>query len=145
MKQGRLSLYNDALASQICELIAEGKSFRAIAEMPGMPKSRTMFTWLREKEDFQQNYTRAKEEALEAAIEEIDYIANTEEDVNRARLKIDAIKWKASKLLANKYGEQKKVVDVNINSYQKWIQEEILVGEQHQELLQANQEYQEYE
>lgn len=77
----------------------------------------TVFRWLREKDSFREQYTRAKEEAADAMIEEMSEIADempayTPEgkidpsDVNNRRLRIDTRKWLASKLKPKKYGER---------------------------------------
>ena len=54
---------------------------------------------------------RARERDIqtETHADEIIYIADNEEDINRAKVKIDARKWAASKLKPKKYGNFQQV------------------------------------
>lgn len=57
-------------------------------------------------------YARAQEARSEGFADEIVEIADTELDYNRARNKIDARKWVASKILPGKYGDR---LELNVN------------------------------
>lgn len=59
-KSGRPSLYSDALAEKIVELIAEGFSERQIEAMEGMPSRRTMLRWKDEHPEFCRLSARAR-------------------------------------------------------------------------------------
>lgn len=136
MTRGRPTKYSNELATEICKLISDGKSVKSITKDVCMPSAQTIYTWLNDKQDFLDMYTRAKEEQAEALVEEMMYIAETEEDVNRARLKIDTIKWCAAKLKPAKYGDLRKTtIDVNITNHEKWVQEELIALENHKERL----------
>jgi hypothetical protein len=50
-------------------------------------------------------YARAREEQTHLTAEDVIKIADTEEDPNRARVRIDARKWYASKLNRKDYGD----------------------------------------
>lgn len=110
---GRPSLYSEKVADEICEQIVEGKSLRSICRAKDMPSASSVFKWLRDNEEFSQQYARAKEEQAEALADEIIDIADGkkakyeegEADVNRDRLAVDARKWVASKLKPKKYGD----------------------------------------
>jgi hypothetical protein len=69
-----------------------------------MPGFATVKRWLSENADFQAQYARAREEQADFYADEIIQIADTCTDTNKARLQIDARKWKASKLAPKKYG-----------------------------------------
>lgn len=58
---GRPSLYSDALAEKIVELIADGYSERQIEAMEGMPSRRTMLRWKAERPEFCRLSARARE------------------------------------------------------------------------------------
>lgn len=103
---GRPTIYSEDLRDEICERIALGESVREIIKDDDMPEMRTIFRWLKEKEDFRQQYTRAKEEQADAYEEMMLITARTEEDVARARLIVDTMKWTASKLKPKKYGDK---------------------------------------
>lgn len=132
-KQGRPSDYNQETADAICELLATGWSVRRICEYGEdetgvkMPALRTFYMWLRTNEDFAHQYARAKEDGVEAEIEAAQDIADdgrndwmeifdknganigwrvNGEAVQRSKLRVDLIKWKASKLKAKKYGDK---------------------------------------
>ena len=53
-----------------------------------------------------QLYARAREEYAHHQVQKMHDIAVTEQDVSRARLRIDCIKWEASKVLPKVYGDR---------------------------------------
>lgn len=110
MKQGRPSGYTEEIADKICAQLAEGKSLHTICDAEGMPSCSMIYRWMESNEGFRERYARAKEDACEKMAEEILEIADTEQDSNRARVRIDARKWIAAKLKPKKYGEK---IDVN--------------------------------
>lgn len=112
---GRPSLYSQELADKICSLIAEGYSLRKICDMEGMPTKETVRVWLRDenKASFTAQYARARDEQADHYADEITEIADTEEDPQKARVRIDARKWVASKLKPKKYGD-KLDLDANV-------------------------------
>lgn len=108
--RGKSIAETQALASEILGGIAEGKSLRAILKAPGMPSFPTFFTWLRADRDFHALYARAREAQAEGYADEITELADSAQGldaagVNAARLRVDARKWIASKLLPRKYGD----------------------------------------
>ncbi len=119
---GRPTDYTKDLADVICARLTEGESMRKISRDDAMPASATMFRWLREKTEFKEQYDIAKAECADMYAEEIIEIADdaandytkTDEDglklnaenIQRARLKVDARKWVASKLKPKKYGDK---------------------------------------
>lgn len=112
----------------ICDLIAQGNSLRKICSMEGMPDLKTVITWRWDDKEFHQQYVRAREDQADHYADEITEIADTEEDANKARVRIDARKWVASKLksksygdkitneIANKEGEDFKINDTNADA-----------------------------
>lgn len=129
---GRPSKYTMELAETICEQIALGNSLRAVCKQDGMPAMASVFKWLREHDDFSEQYARACEERTEAMAEDIldiaddgtnDYIeiersdGSTYETINRevlqrSRLRVDTRKWLMSKMKPKKYGER---IDMTTN------------------------------
>lgn len=124
-KIGRPTDYTPELAEAICDKISEGKSLRTICVDEGMPDKSQIFRWLRKNEDFRDQYARAKEEAVDAMIEDMidiaddgtnDYMTITKGDhsynvedrevTNRSRLRVDTRKWIVSKLKPKKYGDK---------------------------------------
>ena len=90
----------------ICQQIALGRSLVKICEEPDMPHYSTTMEWRSEDAAFAEKYARAREDQADYHAEEIVDIADTETDPNIARVRIDARKWKASKLKPKVYGER---------------------------------------
>ncbi len=112
-KNGRPSLYTEALAAKICLRLAEGESLRSICADKAMPGLSTVMGWLFDgkHEGFPEQYARAREAQAELRADEITDIADgvehgASEAVQAARLRIDARKWIAAKLLPKRYGDK---------------------------------------
>lgn len=116
--------YSQELADAICELVASGKSIRTICSADDMPCMSTIFKWLRDHQEFSQQYARAKETVLENYADELVEISDDESKdksgelempnsvaVQRAKLRVDTRKWLLSKLAAKKYGDK---LDMNL-------------------------------
>ena len=120
---GRPSIYTAALATVICERIANGDSLRAICRDPEMPAVSTVHLWVVEdREGFSDQYARARRaQALHWADEILDIADNGTNDwtvngrgqevvdrdvVMRSRLRVDTRKWLLSKVLPKVYGER---------------------------------------
>ena len=119
---GRPSSFDAVVAANICERISQGQSLAEIANISGMPKQITVFRWLRDIDGFRSLYARAREEQAETLAAEIISIADdakndtwidnngtvrvNQEVVARSRLRVDARKWVASKLLPRVYGDR---------------------------------------
>ena len=102
----RPSKYSQELANKICEQIANGKSLRAVCRGKNIPDTRTVRRWLQDNEEFRLQYAQAREDQADFHADELIAIADTEKDANRARVRIDARKWVASKLRPKVYGER---------------------------------------
>lgn len=108
-KVGRPSEYNQQVAEAICERIALGESLRSICRDDAMPAQSTVFKWLTQQQSFAEQYARARETQADAMVDEMLDIADravSNEEVQAARLRIDARKWVAVKLRPKKYGER---------------------------------------
>ena len=124
-KRGRPSKYSNALADKICERLASGESLVRVCKDPDMPGLSTVFRWLADNESFRDNYARAREVQADVLADEILDIADdgindsyTDDEggertnydvIARSKLRVDARKWIASKLLPKKYGERQQV------------------------------------
>lgn len=100
--------FTQEIADEICSQIADGKSMRTICAANEMPSMTTVFKWLRTKDDFAQQYARAKQEQADALFEDVLNIADAAQmsDHQVARLKIDTRKWMAGKLRPKVYGDK---------------------------------------
>lgn len=111
-KRGRIE-YSPELASLICERLVSrdgtGKlrALRIIcrddADMPG---ETTVYKWLGLHDEFAKQYARTREILAEMNAGDIIHIADTEDDPNKARIRIDARKWWASKVAPKVYGDK---------------------------------------
>lgn len=121
---GRPTIYTKKLAKDICNKIASNSKglMKLCAENPHWPNKDTIFTWLKTHPEFSDQYARARRLQIEAFIDDIidiadettnDYRLNDQgeiipngECIARSRLRIDARKWLASKLVPKIYGSK---------------------------------------
>ena len=122
----RPSKYTPEIGQEICDLMIAGQSIRSICQSDKFPSATTVFNWLATRgHRFLEQYTHAREIQAEMMADEILDIADDgtndfveretkkgaiilcdQEHINRSRLRVDARKWVASKLLPKKYGEK---------------------------------------
>lgn len=93
-------------ADAICEHIADGKSLRNYCAQEGAPSKSTVMKWLAAHAEFADQYARAREMQADSHVDDLADIADTEADPAKARVRIDARKWAASKLAPKKYGDK---------------------------------------
>ncbi len=115
---------------QICTLIMSGESIESICQQPGMPSKQTVMKWLRTDQSFMDQYIdcarvraivdadKIQDIADGKTLIEIEKVTRNEEgeeittflsmpeDINRSKLRIDAIKWRAERLLSQVYGNK---------------------------------------
>jgi hypothetical protein len=106
---GRPSEYTDEEADRICAWIAEGRSLRSYCRLEHRGLD-TVYRWLRERKDFRERYARAHDDRADSLADEIVDIADeaatgSMEEIQAARLRVDARKWVASKLKPTKWGD----------------------------------------
>ena len=124
-KMGRPTTYNLEIATQICEHLAEGRSLRSFCALESTPNKATVMRWLRDHEEFRDQYARAREDQAECLADETidiaddgtnDYVLRKRGDedievvnndhITRSRLRIDTRKWFAGKVRPKKYGDK---------------------------------------
>lgn len=125
-RKGRPPIYTAELGAKICDAIAAGRSLRSICDEPGMPGRETVFRWLRDPSyaAFRDQYAQAREDQADALADDLIDIADdgrndwmerhggddagwvaNGENIQRAKLRVDARKWAASKLRPRVYGD----------------------------------------
>src|SRR5262245_25885063 len=106
-KIGRPTKYTIEWAEAFCNLIAEGKSVAEICARPDMPSQQSVYTWLKQDEDFLERYARAREAQADKYFQEIIEIADaaTPETVHVATLRVDSRKFTVARLAPKKYGD----------------------------------------
>ena len=94
--------------NMVCERIAGGESLRTICKDKDMPTARGVLKWLNAdgNDAAVQQYAQAREDQADFHADEIIAIADSEPDAARARVRVDARRWVASKLRPKRYGER---------------------------------------
>lgn len=98
--------YSDEIAAKILTRIANGESLRRICRDPDMPDRVTVARWCGEDAAFASKYARARDLQADHMADEMQEVAETCEDVNRGRLIVQTLQWRASKLAPKKYGDK---------------------------------------
>jgi hypothetical protein len=127
MAGGRPTDYSPEVTARICERLALGESLRAICRDEDTPSLSAVMNWLNRFPEFVEQYDRARELQAEYLFDEIIEIADDAtndymekksaegvhigwrengEFLARSRLRIDARKWAASKMLPKRYGDK---------------------------------------
>lgn len=100
-KVGRPSIYSQEVADEIAGRIIGGESLRVICAEDHMPSTSTLTRWLRDNQEFRAQYAYAREANAQIQASEIVEIADraSPEMAQVAKLRIDARKWVAARLL----------------------------------------------
>lgn len=124
---GRPSLYTEELAEEICNAIAssnEGLEHLCAAN-PHWPERANIFIWMRKYPGFRDKYMSAKEQQAEVQVDYMLALANEPHkyvdpdtgfqrtDVPMLRVKMDAIKWQASKLAPKRFADKTETIISN--------------------------------
>jgi hypothetical protein len=116
-KTGRPSTYKPETAKDICRMIENGMTLVAICQLPDMPDISTVYDWQDTHTDFAENYARARQRQADTFAAMVMTEAFNSHDAQIGRLRIDALKWTASKLAPKKYGDK---VEIESNSQQNF-------------------------
>jgi hypothetical protein len=116
-KLGRPTNYTKEKAQAICEMIEKGMTLQAICELPDMPSISSVYNWQDENLDFLESYARARARKADTLADMVMTEAFNSHDAQIGRLRIDALKWTASKLAPKKYGDK---IEVESNSQQNF-------------------------
>lgn len=98
----------DDLVNKILDGIMDGKSVRQICADSDMPDNRTVQRWIANNADFAAKCARARELQADNIFEEMQEVADygNPDDVQRAKLRVSTMQWRAAKLAPKKYGER---------------------------------------
>lgn len=124
-ERGRPSIYSEELAARICERLAAGETLRSVCRGDDMPAPSTVIDWKNSKEDFSEQYAKARKLGYEHMADELleiaddgsnDWMERQEEEnkgwqfngehFQRSRLRVDTRKWLLSKALPKVYGDK---------------------------------------
>ncbi len=103
-----LSTKQQRLFDKVCERLARGESLVDISNDKRMPGYSTVTAWLREDETggLQAMYARAREDQADYMADVMLAESRKGDDVQRARLIVDTMKWTAAKLRPRVYGDK---------------------------------------
>jgi len=105
-KTGRPTIYNQAIADEICERLAHGETLRKMVLDEHMPPAGTIYRWLDSNENFRDQYARARVRQADYYAEMIIDESFGAHDASIGRLRMDALKWASSKIAPKKYGDK---------------------------------------
>lgn len=107
-RPGRPSSYTQAVADEICERIALGEPLTLICADDHMPTQSMVYRWLDDEDnkEFRERYARARARQAESCFDRAYMESMTSGDAQIGRLRVDTLKWMASKLAPKKYGDK---------------------------------------
>jgi hypothetical protein len=104
---GRPSTYDKDQADAILLRIANGESLRTICAPETMPPESSFRRWVSEDIDgLLARYAHARDQQADHYAEKLVDEAMTSSDAAIGRLRMDALKWAASKLAPKRYGDK---------------------------------------
>ena len=107
-KKGRPTTFTQQLADQIRERMANGETLRAVCRDIGTQHS-TVIEWTFNNKSFSDQYAQARQKQADSYADMILDEAFNSHDAQIGRLRVDALKWVASKLAPKRYGDKVEV------------------------------------
>lgn len=98
-------------------MLEAGLTLTQITELPDIPHISTVYDWLDSHPEFSESYARARSRQADTLASRVLDEAMNSHDAQIGRLRIDALKWTASKLAPKKYGDK---IEVESNSQQNF-------------------------
>ncbi len=116
-KTGRPSSYCDETVKEICRRLTLGQSLTTICADESMPGLTAVYEWLDKHEDFAKRYARARSDQADTIFEMTQDVSEEEPGLDefgkidngwvaKQRMRIDVLKWRASKLKPKVYGDK---------------------------------------
>ena len=94
------------LLDQIFERIARGETMVEICRQKGMPGQTAIYRAIESDLEVRKKYAHARSQQADTFAEQIVAEARTAKDAQLGRLRMDALKWAASKIAPKKYGDR---------------------------------------
>jgi hypothetical protein len=108
-KMGRPTDYTDQKGKEICMMVESGMTLTSICNLPDMPHISTIYDWQDSHPDFAERYSHARARCADTLAGRVIDEAMNSHDAPIGRLRMDALKWYASKLAPKKYGDKVEV------------------------------------
>lgn len=105
-KGGRPTTYTTEIATEFCRLLALGNTLRSLCATDQFPVPQTIYDWIEKYPEFAEQYARARSQQADHYAEMIIDEAFNSHDASIGRLRMDALKWAASKIAPKKYGDK---------------------------------------
>lgn len=96
--------FSQELFDRICELIGDGKSVREVCKARGMPDRMTFLRWTKRTPELKKQYDDACIDRQDAIFDDIQFIADTEKDSKRAKVRIEAREWTLARMNRKRFG-----------------------------------------
>jgi hypothetical protein len=115
-KQGRPTMFNQALSDEICRRLSLGETMTSVCNDSGMPEYGTMWRWMKEDERFREESAHARELGTHALADQCIAIADDPTlDPQDKRIRIDTRIRLIGKWNQKKYGDK---IELESNSNQ---------------------------
>lgn len=105
----------EALMESLLVQIESGKSMREVCRMDGMPDHTTVIRWLRDDPALATRYARARTAQADTLFDRMEAVEEAVSagtmDSHAARVVLDSMRWRASKLAPKVYGDR---LDVSV-------------------------------
>lgn len=92
--------YDGVICDLVCQKIAEGLPITDVCKLPGFPPYGVLMRWRREHSEFNEAYERARRDRVEVFFDKAiaaAEAAETKDEAQVAKVKVDAYKWAAEK------------------------------------------------
>lgn len=114
MPAGRPTAMKPEVVAEICERLAGGESLRSICADSHLPAiSTVMLAVVEDRDDFRNNYMRAREAAGyshgDRVVDIVDRVASGELDPNQGRVMMVGLQWAAERMAAKVYSPKQSV------------------------------------
>jgi len=90
-------------------MVESGMTLTSICNLPDMPHISTIYDWQDSHPDFAERYSHARARCADTLAGKVIDEAMNSHDAPIGRLRMDALKWYASKLAPKKYGDKVEV------------------------------------
>ena len=113
-------IYDDAtknaMVDSLLVQIEAGKSMREVCRMDGMPDHTTVIRWMRDDASLATRYARARMAQADVLFDRMEAVEEAVSagtmDSHAARVVLDSMRWRASKLAPKVYGDR---LDVSVS------------------------------
>lgn len=115
IKPGPIGKLTPWLRARICDLLAQGFGLARACRYIHVSRA-SVYNWMKEDLAFARAIDEARRMGAEALADEAVEIADTEPDANRARVRVDARKWRAAVTDPQRFAEKTRIqVDHSID------------------------------